>query len=74
MGKITLNVALNRMIFTEGSTMIIDIQLVNESKKKVHELDVALVQYGSYKNKNMHKVGTGVGMITNDSEEEVYCT
>lgn len=52
----SLAVTLNRLIYMEGETMVIDIKLSNNSSKKVKQIDIALVQYSSFKSKSLQGV------------------
>lgn len=56
MGDMSLAVTLPRLIYMEGETMLMEIRLTNDSSKKVKQVDIALVQYSSFKSKTLKGV------------------
>lgn len=47
---------LSKLIYTEGETLLVNLRLSNNSKLKVRQIDIALVQHSVFKSKTLREV------------------
>jgi len=56
LGYISLSVTLSKLIYMEGDAIRARIFVSNDSKLLIQQVDIALVQYSSFRSRDLEKV------------------